>query len=59
MTDKEPAPPRYLVREGGKGWMVYDRQCKGPAMVGTNPVVNLMRERANHIAQSLSRLNEL
>jgi hypothetical protein len=48
-----------LVREGCKGRMVYDHQRKGPAMVGTNPVVNLMRERANHIAQSLSRLNEL
>ena len=54
MTDKESAPPRYMVREGCKGWMVYDRQRKGPAMVGTNPVVNLTRERANHIAHRLT-----
>ena len=54
MTDKESAPPRYMVREGCKGWMVYDRQRKGPAMVGTNPVVNLTRERANHIAHWLT-----
>jgi len=44
MTDKEHAPRRSLVREGCKGWMVYDRERKGPA---TNPAVNLTRERAN------------
>ena len=54
MTDKETAPPRYLVREACKGWMVYDRQRKGPALVGTNPAVNLTRERANHVAQRLT-----
>ena len=54
MTDKKHAPPRYLVREGCKGWMVYDRERKGPAMIGTNPAVDLTRERANHIAQSLT-----
>jgi hypothetical protein len=54
MTDKEPAPPRYLVREACKGWMVYDRQRKGPALVGTNPAVNLTRERADHVAHRLA-----
>ena len=54
MTNKEPAPPRYLVREACKGWMVYDRQRKGPAMVGTSPAVNLTRERASYIAHSLA-----
>jgi hypothetical protein len=39
---------------GCKGWMVYDRQRKGPAMVGTSLVVNLTRERANHIAHGLT-----
>ena len=58
MTNKEPAPSRYLVREGCKGWMVYDRQRKGPALVGTNPAVNLTRDRANHIAQSLTELQD-
>ena len=52
MTDKEHAPHRYLVREGYKGCMVYDRERKGPAMIGTDPAVNLTRERANHIAQT-------
>ena len=54
MTDKESAPPRYMVREGCKGWMVYDRQRKGPALVGTSPAVNLTRERASHVAHWLA-----
>jgi hypothetical protein len=53
MTDQEPAPPRYLVREGCKGWMVYDRQRKGPALVGTNPAANLTKEEADRIQRSL------
>jgi hypothetical protein len=24
---------RYLVRRGTKGWMIWDRQAKGPAVV--------------------------
>lgn len=40
---------RFLVRQGGKGWMVYDRQRKGPAMIGTSPAVNLTQEQACHI----------
>jgi hypothetical protein len=54
MSDKSPSSPRFLVRQGCKGWMVYDRQRKGPALVGTNPAVSLTRERANQIAQSLT-----
>jgi hypothetical protein len=54
MTDTEPAPPRYMVREGCRGWMVYDRQRKGPALVGTSPAVNLTRERANRVAHWLA-----
>jgi len=33
--------------------MVYDRQRKGPAMVGTDPLVNLTKEQANQIEQTL------
>jgi hypothetical protein len=32
--DKASLPSRFLVRQGGKGWMVYDRQRRGPAMIG-------------------------
>ena len=54
MTDREPAPPRYLVREGCKGWMVYDRERKGPALVGTNPAANLTKEEAEQILRTLT-----
>jgi hypothetical protein len=33
--------------------MVYDRERKGPAMVGTDPAVNLTKERALQIEQML------
>jgi hypothetical protein len=45
--------PRFLVRQGCKGWMVYDRERKGPAMVGTNPAVSLTKERAVEIERML------
>jgi hypothetical protein len=40
---------RFLVRQGGNGWMVYDRQRKGPAMLGASLAVNLMKEQADDI----------
>jgi hypothetical protein len=33
--------------------MVYDRERKGPAMVGTNPAVNLTKEHAAQIERML------
>ena len=53
MTDKELPPPRFLVRQGCKGWMVYDRERKGPALVGTNPQAGLTKEEAEGIQRSL------
>ena len=49
MSDEISAPSRFLVRQGCKGWMVYDRERKGPAMMGTNPAVNLTKEQAYRI----------
>ena len=49
-----PSPRRFLVRQGSKGWMVYDRERKGPAMLGTNPAVNLTKERAVQIEWTLT-----
>jgi hypothetical protein len=46
-------PSRFLVRQGTKGWMVYDRQRRGPAMVRTSVAVNLTKERANRIERLL------
>jgi hypothetical protein len=54
MPDKPPAPSRFLVRQGSKGWMVYDRQRKAPAMVGTRPVVNLTKQQAEEIERQLT-----
>jgi hypothetical protein len=34
--------------------MVYDRQRKAPAMVGTTPAVNLTKEQANKIERELT-----
>jgi hypothetical protein len=42
-----------MVREGSKGWFGYDRERKGPALVGTNPAVNLTKEKAERILRSL------
>ena len=54
MTDKELHQPRFLVRQGCKAWMVYDRQRKGPALVGTTPAVNLTKEEADRIERTLT-----
>ena len=49
MSEQASAPSRFLVRQGGNGWMVYDRQRKGPAMLGASLAVNLMKEQADDI----------
>lgn len=56
MSDEVSPPSRFLVRKGGKGWMVYDRQRKGPAMVGTDPAANT-KEQANQILLIFSEQN--
>jgi len=47
--EKASSPSRFLVRQGGNGWMVYDRQRKGPAMLGISLATNLMKEQADNI----------
>jgi hypothetical protein len=54
MSNEAPSAPRFLVRQGCKGWMVYDRERKGPALVGTNPAANLTKDEAEHIQRELS-----
>lgn len=44
---------RFLVRQGGKGWMVYDRQRKGPALIDTKFAENLTEGQAHLIKQTL------
>jgi len=51
--DTASPPSRFLVRQGAKGWMVYDRQRRGPAMIGTSLAVDLTNEQANRIERML------
>jgi hypothetical protein len=51
--DTASPPSRFLVRQGAKGWMVYDRQRRGPAMIGTSLAVDLTKEQANRIERML------
>ncbi|QOZ65960.1 hypothetical protein WN72_05760 [Bradyrhizobium arachidis] len=46
---------RFVVRMGGAGWMVYDRERKGPALIGTDWAANLTKEQAERAYQALSR----
>ena len=51
--DRASPPSRFLVRQGTKGWMIYDRQRSGPPLVGISLAVNLTKERANRIERLL------
>lgn len=51
--DKGSPRSRFLVRQGFKGWMVYDRQRRGPAVLGTSLAVNLTKEQAERIERTL------
>lgn len=51
--EKQEMSNRYFVRQGGKGWMVYDRNRKGPALIGTDLAANLTREQAEQMERIL------
>ncbi len=53
VRDRASPPSRFLVRLGSKGWMVYDRQRRGPAMIGTSLAVNLTKEQAERVERAL------
>lgn len=48
-----PASGRFVVRMGRVGWMVYDRERKGPALLGTDWIANLTREQAERAYEIL------
>jgi hypothetical protein len=54
MHDAAFPPSRFLVRQGYNGWMVYDRQRKGPALIGTDLAVNLTKEKAYNLKHMLA-----
>ncbi|WLA85745.1 hypothetical protein [Bradyrhizobium elkanii] len=51
-----PMRGRFLVRQGGNGWMVYDSELKGPAQIEKNGAFaeNLTKEHAEILAERLA-----
>jgi hypothetical protein len=56
MSDEVP-PPRFLVRMGNRGFMVWDRQAKGPAKFNGRQAVQLTEEQARELKDHLMRLH--
>jgi hypothetical protein len=52
--DGASSQSRFLIRMGGLGWMVYDRERRGPALIGTELAANLTREQAERALGSLT-----
>lgn len=49
-----PLQARFLVRRGGTGWMVYDRERKGPALLkNCNLAEKLTREQAEDAMRAM------
>ena len=53
MNDRTLSQNRFFVRMGGRGWMVYDRERKGPAVIGTDLAENLTKEHAERVHRLL------
>ncbi|MGY4253825.1 hypothetical protein ACVI1L_000893 [Bradyrhizobium sp. USDA 4516] len=51
-----PMRGRFLVRQGGNGWMVYDSELKGPAQIEKDGAFaeNLTKEQAEILAERLA-----
>jgi hypothetical protein len=47
-------PQRFLVRQGIKGLMVWDRVMRGPAKLNGQPAIGLTKERADQIKTYLT-----
>jgi hypothetical protein len=45
---------RYMVRIGRIGWMVWDRDERGPAQLGDRQLVRLSEEEANELGAALN-----
>lgn len=55
MSERGQRTSRFIVRRGSTGWMVYDRERKGPALIGTEWAANLTKEQAERAYRTLSR----
>jgi hypothetical protein len=54
MSERAAKPGRFLVRMGGDGWMVYDRDRQGPALIGSKWATNLTKEQAERAYESIA-----
>jgi len=45
---------RFLIRMGGIGWMVYDRDRRGPKLIGHDVAANLTKEQAERALHALT-----
>jgi hypothetical protein len=54
---RPPAEPRFLVRKGGQHdeWMVWDRQRRGPAVLGVRQATGLSQEQARKFLEQLKQ----
>jgi len=53
LTDETRSQSRFLIRMGGIGWMVYDRERRGPAVIGTEVAARLTRDQAERLLHQL------
>jgi hypothetical protein len=55
LNDTPPLHARFIVRLGSAGWMVYDRERKGPALLKNGTLAEkLTKEQAAHVKQMLT-----
>ena len=54
MSQQQPAT-RFLVRQGIKGNMVWDRERRGPAQLGDRFLTGLPKEEAAELRDQLER----
>jgi hypothetical protein len=54
LMDK-PSLPRFMIRQGNRGLMVWDRRRKGPAMYNGSQAIGLTQYQANEIKDQLTR----
>jgi hypothetical protein len=47
--------PRFMVRRGSRGYMVWDRVLRGPAQINGRLLIGLAKEEADEIRDQLQR----
>jgi hypothetical protein len=57
MSDRRP-PSRFLVRRGTTGYMVWDRERRGPAEINNRRITRLAKEEADALRDQLEELHD-